>query len=279
MEAVMEAVMERVPPPYDIGDAATIEWLPVTRLYVDHRYQRPLALYRSRDIAAAFNPAAVGLLFVNRRADGTLAVYDGQTRLEALRLRGAQVVLCRVVSGLSETEEAQAFVDCNRIRGSVAAIYLYRAQLAFGDPTACAIQALLDARGLMVSEYRTRDIPRPVISAVGALDYILRSQGEAILAQTLDTLQMAWPGYEQDIYTRDILRATASVLNLKGRQITVEALAALLGTLGPEQLRDRGHVLAQGTHWSPITSVVNAIIEAWNRAHKTDAPVPYLGTA
>jgi len=63
--------------PLPPNTTAEIEYVPIDRLFVDHRYQANLSPARVRRIQEAYNPIAAGLLLVGARDNGMFAVIDG----------------------------------------------------------------------------------------------------------------------------------------------------------------------------------------------------------
>src|SRR5262245_7968887 len=82
--------------------------VPLDRLFIDADYQRPLTSF-VEEVTRDYDPAKVGTLLVSERDDGRYAVFDGQTRMEAMKRNGEPDAPCLVYSGLTEAEEAQLF--------------------------------------------------------------------------------------------------------------------------------------------------------------------------
>ena len=74
-------------------------------LHIDESYQRSLQNH-VKVIARDWNPTKCDPLKINFRADGFFYVWDGQHRLEAARLRGIKYLLCDIVVGLTQEQEA-----------------------------------------------------------------------------------------------------------------------------------------------------------------------------
>ena len=67
--------------------------VPLDRI-VTEEYQRVLNMKNVNGIVRDFDPARLGVLVVNHRADGTYAILDGQHRLAALRRMGYAAANC-----------------------------------------------------------------------------------------------------------------------------------------------------------------------------------------
>lgn len=124
---------------------AEFEWLPITKITVDHRFQRDLRTYWVKRIIREFDPEKFGTITVSRRADGSIIVLDGQHRLAAaLECLGPdQLVPCLVYEGLTSEREAQVFLGENSRLG-VSAVETYRASLQAKEPWAVRINELLE---------------------------------------------------------------------------------------------------------------------------------------
>src|SRR4051812_31723657 len=96
----------------------TPHWIRASRLAVDASYQRPRNERKIRKIANNFDPDALGVLYVSKRADGTYVILDGQQRHAALIEMGwqDQQVPCHVYTGLSVADEARLFGEYNELR-------------------------------------------------------------------------------------------------------------------------------------------------------------------
>lgn len=92
------------------------EMIAVTDLVVDSRVQRQaLNMAKVRKFVKRYNPSALGIVTVSRRADRSLVVVDGMHRVEATRIftTNAGLMLCHVFTDLSLADEAQMFLDLN----------------------------------------------------------------------------------------------------------------------------------------------------------------------
>jgi hypothetical protein len=126
-------------------------------LLVDARYQRELRDRRAVAIASKFNWVRFGVLSVARREDGTLWVFDGQTRLHAVKkIEGIQVVPCVVFDlGSDVQREAMAFLDINKGSKAVTGLDNYRAMLCARDPRAILLDQLFASSDYTASSRTT----------------------------------------------------------------------------------------------------------------------------
>lgn len=135
----------------DLGSRGRLAQINKHNLRVDLSYQREQSKDRARRIACEFNWAGFGVLVVSERANGDYFVLDGGHRLLATMLRPeVKNVPCYVFSGLSETDEASAFVYYNAHRRPPCGLDLFAAQVLAGDYNATAVARILRAYGSSV---------------------------------------------------------------------------------------------------------------------------------
>jgi hypothetical protein len=91
----------------------TVTTLPMVDLHIDATYHTTLNGEAFESLCQAFNPAALGWILVNRRADGTSWVIDGATRVLALRSWGVKHVVAEVVEGWTLEQERAAYRSRN----------------------------------------------------------------------------------------------------------------------------------------------------------------------
>ena len=121
---------------------------------IDESYQRAnVSEKKIRAIAEAFSWVAFGALSCVRRKDGRLMCVDGQHRLLASKLAGADIVPCLVFDGSAATaeNEAAAFLQINTVRTNVAAADKYRSAVLAGVRPEVEIDAWLKANRIRVA--------------------------------------------------------------------------------------------------------------------------------
>jgi len=91
----------------------TVRTLPLTDLHIDATYHTTLNGEAVASLCHAFNPDALGLILVNRRADGTYWVVDGAARVLALRHLGMDQVRAELVEGWTLEQERAAYTRRN----------------------------------------------------------------------------------------------------------------------------------------------------------------------
>lgn len=200
--------------------------IPVGELKVAPAAQREFRPHFADRLAANFDPAAIGILFVNQR-DDHYYVMDGQHRLAALRTVYADKiddlkVDCRVYFDMTEQQEAEFFLKTNYTL-NVSAFDKHRVGVTAGREEDLAIEQICQMNGCTVSKARTRN----AIGAVGTLRMIYRKGGANTLARTLAVITSA---YAENALSKEVMLGIALLINRYGDRIADEALIQALRT-------------------------------------------------
>lgn len=175
-----------------------LQWVPADDLRVNPVAQREFRPAWARQILTEFDIDKFQVPHVNRRADGSLFIMEGQHSVWAYReaLGEDQQVQVWIYDGLTEEEEADFFLALNN-KKSPDAMAKFKVAVTAGRPTESDIDRIVRAAGCAVSSS-----PAPNhISAVSALATIYRRHGAENLARTLATIRDAFSegGYERPI--------------------------------------------------------------------------------
>src|ERR1700681_2137608 len=137
----------------DPGPVPDLTWLPVDRLDVDPTYQRTLDTPGGKrlvaQIAENFRWAMFQAILATPGNPERWLIIDGQHRIAGARLAGVTSVPAVVLPGLSQDDQAAAFVGANR-RVPVSAQAVYHARVAAGDADAMTLARLCKAAGITV---------------------------------------------------------------------------------------------------------------------------------
>lgn len=215
-----------------VPSGAKFEWILLTDLRRDPRSERAIQDYKVRRFVDNFDPDAIGVIYVNRRANGSLVVFDGQHRCAAMKLMGwdDQRVPSLVYDGLSVEDEARLFVILNRERSKPRPHEVYEKSVTAGDVTACGVESVLRKRGLKVGAG-----PKTGgIQAAGALLDIVRKYGVKRLDDVIATVQGAW-GVDSTSFQTTMLRAVTIVFTTF-RKLDRARLVATLARHEPRAL-------------------------------------------
>lgn len=169
--------------------------LPVATIVTDERYQRELVPARVRRIVRNFDARQLGALEVSERDDGTIAIFDGQHRLEALKELGIETAPC-FVHKLTAEDEAGLFVRLQMDRKAPSPVERFRAQVFSGDEQAVAVEDIAIEAGFVIWN-RERAGQHNAIRAINALERIYKREGAETLRATLTTVADLWAGDER----------------------------------------------------------------------------------
>lgn len=125
-----------------------------SELRIDQEYQRnKVAVEKVREIQANWSWVGCGCVYVARRPDGTLWVFDGQHRVLASRNRADISLLpCLVFDMDSKTQEAAGFLVVNTQRKPVTATAKFKALVMTGDAAAVTVDSVFNRMGLTVCD-------------------------------------------------------------------------------------------------------------------------------
>jgi hypothetical protein len=192
-------------------------------------YQRLIRPRQIANIMRHFNPARLGVLVVNRREDGVIAVLDGHNRLSSLREMGYGAAHCIVLEGLTIEEEADFF---RRQKENVSTLTQYNQYVAgvyARDPHYVTIHYLLNKYGFRASGRETG--PRN-ITAISALSKITQTFGFPVLQQTLEWIAAAWPN-DTAILRREMLAGLSDFASRFGNTIPTSLFASRMSAKHP----------------------------------------------
>jgi len=129
-----------------------LERVRLDALIVDGTVQRGLDLGRVKAMADNFTWDGFGTPTVNRRADGSLHIVDGQHRIMAARKAGhsSRAQHMRVHDGLTVQQEAELFRLLNDTRKPMP-VDLFRVAVIEGEPAAVAMNDLVKRHGMHVA--------------------------------------------------------------------------------------------------------------------------------
>jgi hypothetical protein len=217
------------------------ELVPLDRLFIDADYQRPLTSFVEQ-VAADYDPAMVGTLITSEREDGRLAVIDGQTRMEAMRMNGEGLAPCLVYPDLTREQEAELFADLQTKRRGMSSFLRFRAALVARKTEAIAIAAIVNQAGFELDVRETQY----TVKAIAALENVYRRDPE-LLMTTMQVIRDAWPDVDTDYRTGgDLIRGLARFLGREAR-VDRERLVDRLAAVTPRMIQHRANALMEGS--------------------------------
>lgn len=180
----------RSPVDLRIGREGTLEWLRVSDLRVNRKYQRAVNVNRARELAQHWDDAAFGILLVARTDIGDF-LLDGQHRKEALIYLGLEnyEAPCYVIEGLSLEEQADMFWKINKARLQPGSADTFRARLVAGEPSAIGLNEAATKHGVTIM-YHPAYLGPTELFAIAAAERIYES-GD--LDWVFGTIRLGWP--------------------------------------------------------------------------------------
>lgn len=202
-------------------DPRAAKFLPVNKLRIHARAQRPIDQRRIERMASEWNWDLAEAVTVTAAPDGMYEVTEGQNRTEALRLidPGASI-LCVVLPPQSDASQAGTALSIHRGRRALSALDSYALRITSEDPVALAIRDLMESREIEVSSNdgprRTKAVSALMAIATAGRGRTTLEDGIDLLGRTLDVILHAWPtdphAGRDDRFPSDILKAVAEVL-------------------------------------------------------------------
>ncbi len=207
-----------------------IQKLAPNRLTVDPAVQRRLDKSRVTEMAAKFDPMAMGVLTVSAREDGALVVLDGQHRMQAAIEAGRGTVStdCCVWHGLTLAEEAAMFRRLNTaVRPRPTDLFLIR--LVEGEPVAVSIEGIAQHHGWKIASGTGVGL----LSCVVSLEKVWKLDRGAIglLDTTLNVVTAAW-GHEPDAGNSALILGTGQLIFRHFDVIDLQTLVNKMSKLG-----------------------------------------------
>lgn len=176
-------------PSSEVGERPELQWVKISRLRIDPRYQREIGRRGAEnilDIAAKFKWAKFAPVVVAPIAGSLLAIVDGQHRSTAAALRGFDSVPCVIIAA-NEADQADAFVAINANVTAMSPLQLHAARLAAGSTAATELAEVCAEAGVTICRY---PVPANKIKpgetlAVGMLQSMFAKYGRNVLVAAL----------------------------------------------------------------------------------------------
>lgn len=186
-------------PSMALGDRAELCLLPLDRLVVDDRYQRALGKQGRPNvlrILAGFDWRKFTPVVVTPIGDGIYAIIDGQHRATAALMHPAiDMVPCMVIK-VTPDEAAACFAAINGQVTQITKGQIWKARVVAKEPTALAVQRVLDAADARILAYKTpgTDYRKGDTLAVTTVEGCYRKYGPDILTTALQAVTQTGTG-------------------------------------------------------------------------------------
>lgn len=227
-----------VRPPTD--DNTILEWVPLTKVFADPSYTRPLKSWQVAQIREGWDVGYVGAIYVSLRDDGRYALLDGHHRVAGARLEKVETLPARVYMDLTLEEEAQYYLHFAAVNRQTA-MDRFRARLTAQEPAALAINEVLKSHGLKVANGHVRG----GVSAIYAIDRVYEEHGAKTFALLIDLLSKSW-GDDPRAYVTWVVEGMAAFLIRFEKQIDPKRLIERMHHVGIERLYQRALMIKTG---------------------------------
>lgn len=179
------------------GPPPQTQWLELSVLRMDDRYQRPLSQrgrQQIRRIAERFRWSRFAPVIVAPVEGGLYAIIDGQHRCHAAKLRNIKSVPCMVVL-VDEAEQAEAFTEINTRQLAVRPAVLHKARVTAGDKAALRIQKICVQAGVSIADMKpASEMGRGETLAVNTIYKLADLYGDETLTAALEAIVKAGDG-------------------------------------------------------------------------------------
>ena len=252
----------------------TNDYILVSKIRVDHTYQRGITPRWVQELVANWNETSAGIICVSLRKDGFYYVIDGQHRYAAAKELDIDLLPAEIWHRLVVPEEARMFVERNNTRG-IRKIDKFLAAIKSGSPDQCEILKIAHAAGWEINDNQKQD---GAIRAVAALERVYGASSDQTktrrpddLRSTLETVRRAW-GLDKDGVSGYLLDGLGRFFIRYGDQIDGDILIRKLSKYagGPLALVGRSRELQSFVRSTVPNCVAELIVETYNRGLRTN---------
>ncbi|MGR3593022.1 MAG: hypothetical protein ACU0BO_13745 [Limimaricola soesokkakensis] len=265
-----------VPNELPIEDRPALQWIPIERLVIDDRYQRPLLEANweiIRRIARSFTWTRFSPVMVAPVEDGRFALIDGQHRTHAAALVGHTAVPGAINHHLDPAAQAAAFAGINGDMTRVHPIQVFKAALAAGEAWAVECQQVVAKAGCQLMTVQASSEKRQVrqVYAVSAIRQMVAAGHGELVTRSLTALARSTFGANfTDAWTNETLKpllsATIAVPEVRYGTL-VEFFDSLdLATTNANAAKIRTQPgYSQRSHMAVFTELLTAMLQRWHR--------------
>lgn len=264
LDAAIDEVLDHVDDDPAESLAPYVDALPVSTLFADMAYQRPIDDLRVARMVDEFDVTLLGVLEVSDRGDGTYAILDGHHRCAASREahpKGADAhLVCQVHRGLTIQAEARVFYEIDIRRKALSGWDRWKARRGAGDPVVLQIERVVNNAGLTVGQA----VAESTITATKALETIWTGGGDVLLHNSLTLAKAAW-GTANEAFAGVVIQAVAIVLEAYDREeLDQDRLIAQMQTIPPRQVQARANALREAHRAEMPRLCAAVLVERYN---------------
>lgn len=197
-------------------------------------YQRPINAAHVQDMTRTYDKRNFDPIVVSEREDGTLVLIDGQHRVTMCKALGIRAVMARIITGLSNEEEAELFLDLNGFSGQRKKIKpgeIFNAKLVAKDDAATEIKAIVEKHGFKFGNASGE------VQAHNTLMKLHKKHGQESLDRTFKIIRNAW-GIQRMITHNAIIEGVTTFIVTYGKDkaYSDEAFASALSKTTPGEI-------------------------------------------
>lgn len=242
-------------------------WVPISKLFSDPNYQRPVDMDRVRGMASNFNPDAIGSIIVSKRTSGDkanqYAVLDGFHRVSLMKLFGwdDQKMPAVVYEGLSLEEEAELFIVLNKERTKPKPLHLFNALVSSGDQDATALAQVLINLGLSFNSYDNR---KGAVWAIDTIQRVHKACGLATVRRALTVQTQAW-GNSTEALNGEVFKGLSLLMYVYGSKVDLGNLVTKLKEHSPLVIRTRAKQMKEiMPEWHTASCMAAVLTQIYN---------------
>ncbi len=233
-----------------VNHKPTLEMVRVGDVRIDPSYQRKLRDSHRDKIIAAFDWNLFFAIGVSRRTDGSLWVFDGQHRVEAvIAIYGTdELIPAIIVEGMTPEDEAFQFYAMQTTRYTVSAVDRFHAQLSRNEAVALHIQSIVEECGFRIGNDATG---YRALSAIGIVEELYGRGGDGRLLRDVLMLAAEIWGYREHIpgvVLRELAKVYVAANSTKSKRFDRQRLVNAVRILPPNGWRRRASEQRKAIH-------------------------------
>lgn len=259
-------VIDRTPPAID-EEQFDVARVAAEDLEIDTSVQRVEGINkrRVREMAAVFDPEAIGVITVSARDTGKFIVLDGMTRTTAAKLAGYKgKFTARVFFGLSRRREHELFLLLNETY-KVSALTIFTQKVAASTPPHTEISKILASHGWTVQPGSNDGYFR----AVRGIEKVYDDGGAELVDWVMAIITKAW-GHNAKAANATIIKALGRFKSRYGEKVQNPKLVAALQSIHPIELIAQGRTVTGLTGGTIDSGVAAFIASHYNKRLSTN---------
>lgn len=244
------------------------EFVPISYLVRDGRYQRDVIEGFVDAKVAAFDPRLVGTVDLSKRGRNEFAVLDGLQRWHICQGVEKRLIPANVYEDMTLAQEAEHFKAKNRERRNMHPFYILRASRVAGDADAREIFSVVGSTGFKLASNNTKR-KGDVIVAIGAVEQVHATRTfvrpDSPLGHVLESVRDSFgdrPMATEGTVLRGLGKFWAAYYD---DEVNYDHLVNELAEIGPAKLKGYAEDRVRTSRMSKGDLVATEIVKAYNR--------------